>query len=190
MTLNYSLIRDCLAGGGVVAHPSDTCFGLTGNPHDPAVVDRLSVIKRRENKPFSLMVADAAMFAEYGVVTPLVTQLIARYLPGALTIIVPKGLRVPDFFNPGLTTVGLRIPDDELSQRLCRDLGHALITTSANLSGHPPLYDSAAVHAEFSTPPAPNLIIEATLPVRPASTIVSVVDHKLRIIRQGALRID
>ena len=190
MPLNYEDIFTCLAHGGIVAQPSDTCFGLTGNPHDPTVLDRLSAIKRREPKPYSLMVADLNMLAAYGVLTPLARRLAERYLPGALTLVLRKGAAVPPYFNPGLETVGLRIPQDELSLRLCQDLGHALITTSANLSGQPPLYSGADVQAAFAAGPAPDLIIDATLPPRPPSTIVSLVDDTIQILRQGELTID
>lgn len=186
----YPQILSCVRNGGILAHPSDTCYGLTGDPHQSAVIEQINLIKQREKKPFSLMVADLHMLEEYGLLSEMAQSIAQQYFPGALTLVVPKGQKVPDFFFPEIATVGLRIPDDKLSLRLCRDLGHALITTSANLTGQPNLYDGEAVAKAFLGREAPDLVVNAQIKEKPASTVIQVIGNEISVLRQSTLTIN
>ena len=66
-------------------------------------------------------------------------RLIKDYFPGALTLVVEKSSKTPDYLTSGMKTVGIRIPDNRIFAEICRNLDkRVLATTSANISGEPP----------------------------------------------------
>src|SRR3989344_8865824 len=85
--LNKSYLR-----GKTFIYPTDTCYGLGCLLSDEEAIEKIYQIKKRDaGKPLSIMVLDKTMFKRYGQIDKNVEILIDKYLPGALTIIVPKG---------------------------------------------------------------------------------------------------
>ena len=118
----------CIAGGGVALFPADTVYGLACDPEDAAAVQRLYALKgRAPDKPAAVMFfdRDQALLPELSERT---RALMARLLPGAVTLLVPSD-RYP--LAGGEGTLGLRVPD-------IPPLASApVLQTSANLAGGP-----------------------------------------------------
>lgn len=133
---------DVLRGGGVVAVPTDTVYGLAAAHDQPAAVDLLFELKHRPREvQVPVLVADVEQARALAVIAaPYVERLIGRHWPGALTIVLDR--------LDGDGTVGLRCPASAVAQDLCRRVG-PLATTSANVHGEPPLTTAAAVEAQF-----------------------------------------
>jgi L-threonylcarbamoyladenylate synthase len=131
-----------LAGGGVVAIPTDTVYGLAAGADQPGAAALLFELKQRpRDVQVPVLVADAEQARSLALVAaPYVERLIERLWPGALTIVLDR--------LDGSGTVGLRCPDAEIVRDLCRRVG-PLATTSANLHGAPPLTTAAAVSGQF-----------------------------------------
>ena len=175
-----------LREGGVVAHPTDTCYGLAADIKNPKALQRLYELKgMAESKPVSILVSSMEMAQEYGVFSDLAMRFARDFWPGALTLIVPRSSNVPDFLNSGVEGIGLRLVSEPFTVALLEAFGGPLTTTSANLHKQPSPYSVNEISA------LPDYILDGgTLnkDVLP-STIISVEGKEATVIRQGNLSI-
>ena len=113
---NKEEIKEVLDNGGVIAYVTDTVWGLGCLPENEKGVKKIYEIKHREaQKPLILMSNEAYNLLEY-VRQPLsktASRLIKKYFPGALTLVVEKSSKTPDFVTSGMNTVGIRVPENE-----------------------------------------------------------------------------
>ncbi len=133
-------IRYVLEHDGVISFVTDTVWGLGCLPESEKAVKKIYEIKGREKeKPLILMSDDTYPLLDYIKDVPKIAQkMMKQYLPGALTLVVPKSEKTPDYITSGLPTVGVRVPDNEVFQEICRCVDtRVLATTSANLSHEP-----------------------------------------------------
>ncbi|MGQ9682353.1 MAG: peptide chain release factor N(5)-glutamine methyltransferase [Anaerolineae bacterium] len=132
-----ALAAAALQAGEVVALPTDTVYGIGAAVFHQQAVQALYDIKGRpEGKAIPLLLADAADLPQVASnVPPCAQRLIARYWPGALTLVLLARPTVPAVVRAGGETVAVRVPDDAVARALIRAVGAPLATTSANLSG-------------------------------------------------------
>ena len=142
-------INDILKNDGVIAYVTDTVWGLGCLPSSEKAVKRIYEIKHRDgNKPLILMSDEFYNLFDY-LKQPIekeAQKLIKKYFPGALTLVLEKSDKTPDFITSSLPTVGVRVPNNNTFAQICRNIeGRVLATTSANLSGNQPAltYDEA-----------------------------------------------
>ncbi|WP_448561896.1 L-threonylcarbamoyladenylate synthase [Trichothermofontia sp.] len=186
-----TLIAGAIAGQ-LVSFPTDTVPALATRPDQ---AERIFAAKqRRPDKPLILMAATAEAlwpFTIGSLAEREIWQTIAdRYWPGALTLVLPASDQVPRALNPlDPTTIGLRVPNADITRALLAQTG-PLATTSANLSGQPPLVERAAIAAQF--PDA--LVLDPTAyPHSPStlsgipSTVAKWEAGRWQILRQGAI---
>ena len=144
---------EILKNGGVIAHPADTCYGLAADLMNPDAVKKIQAIKARDKgKPMSIMlpVFMKSDINKYAIVDGFSSSVCNKLLPGPVTILLPKGPNIPDYFFPESMYIGLRIPYEMMTQDILIKFKGPLITTSANLSGHPPCSTSTEVKKIFS----------------------------------------
>jgi L-threonylcarbamoyladenylate synthase len=129
-----------LAGGGLVALPTDTVYGLAAHAFLPEAVARLYAVKERPlSLPIALLLPDAEAMTQVCAAIPLLAWTLAmRFWPGALSLVLRKRAVVPDLVTSGGSTVAVRVPGHPLVPELCRQLGAPLAATSANLHGQQP----------------------------------------------------
>lgn len=133
-------IKNVLDQGGVIAYVTDTVWGLGALPSSQKGVEKIYEIKKREaQKPLILMSNDVENLKPYVKEIPQKGQeLIDKYFPGALTLVLEKTEITPDYMTSGFNTVGIRVPDNEIFKEICTVVtGNVLATTSANLSHQP-----------------------------------------------------
>jgi L-threonylcarbamoyladenylate synthase len=180
----WKKITSVMKKGGVVAHASDTCYGLTADAHNKSAVEKvLSIKKSAQEKPMSIFISDAHLVHEYAQTTPEAEEFIMQNLPGPFTVILPKQKNFKyQSFNP---TIGIRIPDNTFMRRLVHLMHGPCVTTSANLSGRPVIYDGTKVEKEFSGQKhQPNLIVNfGKIPGNKPSKIVSFTNGEMRWLR-------
>lgn len=125
--------------GEVVAMPTDTLYGLAVDPFSHAAVSRIFSLKGRpEKNPLPLVANDHAQIHEWlGDLTPLGYLLAQHFWPGPLTLIVRGPLTLDHRVSSETHTVGVRVPDHEVTRALCRAAGRPLTATSANPTGTP-----------------------------------------------------
>ena len=184
-----------LAGGGVVAFPTDTVYGIAVALDTPGGIERLFAAKQRPpDKAIALLIADAAQAAEIGEVNDAASALATAFWPGGLTLVIPlrrdRSLPVALSGDPAIQhpKVGLRVPDHDAPRALARAVG-PLPTTSANRSGAPEARDADELEAELG--PALDLILDGG-PAHggPASTVVDTTTEPVRILREGAIPVE
>jgi L-threonylcarbamoyladenylate synthase len=174
--------------GRLISFPTDTVPALATLPARAELIFQAK--QRSQDKPLILMageVADLWQFAQGSDRELTIWQGIAeRYLPGALTLVLPASESIPSVMNPlGNRTIGLRVPDCDLARTILRQTG-ALATTSANLSGEPPLLTMAEISANFLQVFA--LDTELDLPtIGQPSTVVQWDGSGWKLLRQGAI---
>lgn len=193
MLKNEKEIINTLTNGGVIAYVTDTVWGLGCLPDNEKAVKKIYEIKKREaQKPLILMSNEVYNLLNYVKPIPKVgQQLIKKYFPGALTIVTEKNDNTPDYITSNMSTVGIRVPDNEVFKRICEIIpGHVLATTSANLS-HQPSAKTYEQAVENMTGLA-DLIIEDYGHTAKGleSTVAGVMGNELRIFRQGQIVID
>ena len=180
-----------MRGGGLVAVPTETVYGLAGNGLDEKAVAEIYEVKGRpEVKPLSLMVHDAASMERYcESVPPQAYTLAKRFWPGPLTIVMKAKPCVPEIVRAGGETVGLRCPDHPLTLELLEKSRVPCAAPSANPSGESSPKNADSVLKYFDGK------IDAVLDggecgIGRESTLIDLSRMPYRILRQGALPAD
>lgn len=181
-----------LKDGGIIAHPADTCYGLAGDFTNKRALEKIQAIKGRDGKkPMSIMfpVYMKPDIGEYAEMDDFAHFVCFELLPGPVTILLPKGKKIPDFYFPDSPYVGVRIPYDMGTEDILTKFRGPLITTSANVSSQPPCATCQEVCKIFDNHKnKPDLVFDgairnACLP----STVMLVENKKIKIIREGPM---
>ncbi|MBR1425706.1 threonylcarbamoyl-AMP synthase [bacterium] len=193
MLENTQEILNVLENDGVIAFVTDTVWGLGCLPNSQKAVAKIYEIKKREKqKPLILMSNEVYNLLDFVKPIPKVgQQLIKKYFPGALTIVTEKSNRTPDYITSGMSTVGIRVPDNEIFREICEIIpNHVLATTSANLS-HQPSAKTYKQALENMSGLADLIIDDFGYAAKGLeSTVVGVLGNELRIFRQGEIILD
>jgi L-threonylcarbamoyladenylate synthase len=127
-------------GGGVIAYPTEAVFGLGCLPRDRRAVMRVLAIKRRSwRKGLILIGADVAQLEPYVVLPPKSrrSKVLATW-PGPHTWVLDARPGAPRWITGGRSSVAVRVTAHPIAAELCRAVGEALVSTSANVSRRPP----------------------------------------------------
>ena len=176
-----------LRGGGLVAFPTETVYGLGADGLDAAAVRRIFAAKGRPaDNPLILHVGAAGEAGAYGVLDGSAAALAARFWPGPLTLVVPARPGLPEALRAGLPTVALRCPEHPLARALIAAAGRPLAAPSANRSGRPSPTSADAVLDDLDGR------IDAVLDGGPCprgleSTVLDCTGSEPAILRLGAL---
>jgi tRNA threonylcarbamoyl adenosine modification protein (Sua5/YciO/YrdC/YwlC family) len=121
-----------LTGGGLVAFPTDTYYGLGCDLFDKRAIERIYQLKQLpRTHELSFICQDLAEISRYALVDNAAYRVLRRKVPGPFTFILPATRLVPDLLLRRQKTVGIRIPDSPIALELVKRLGHPLISTSA-----------------------------------------------------------
>ncbi len=128
-----------LQGGGLVAFPTETVYGLGANGLDAEACRKIYEAKGRpSDNPLILHVADRAMVDDIAQEIPAAAEkLLAAFCPGPITLILKRKAVVPDRITGGLPTVGVRMPESRAARAMIRAAGVPVAAPSANISGRP-----------------------------------------------------
>ena len=128
---------ELLRGGGTVAFPTETVYGLGANALDAAAVAKIFVAKERPAwDPLIVHVDGRAMLERVAVVSPQVEALMRAFWPGPLTLLLPRTAAVPSAVTAGRALVGVRMPAHVVARELIREAGVPIAAPSANRFGH------------------------------------------------------
>lgn len=177
-----------IRSGRVVVCPTDTGYAFSANALDKRAVARVFHLKGRSfNNPIHMAVGSIEEAEKYAQVTAAARYLTGRYLPGALTMVLPKKDIVPAILVGGLETIGIRIPDNQLILKLIGMTGFPLTTTSANVSGRPAPFavDEIVRNFENYGDDLPLILDQGDIKKRELSTIVDLTVSPPQLIRQG-----
>ncbi len=192
LTSNKNLLNNILKNGGVIAFVTDTVWGLGCLPTSKEGVDKIYETKGRDRtKPLILMSNDVSKLSPYVKEIPQNAQeLISKYFPGALTLVLEKSDKTEDYITSNKNTVGIRVPDNEFFKELCSIIeGGVLATTSANLSEHPS--SKTYEEAKASIGNLVDIVFEdyGYTCKGKESTVVLVTADSYKILRQGSVNL-
>ncbi|MEG4027268.1 MULTISPECIES: L-threonylcarbamoyladenylate synthase [unclassified Microcoleus] len=189
-----SLIQGAISGNHIVSFPTDTVPALAARPDRSELI--FAAKRRSQDKPLILMAASAQALWPYVQGSPaelkLWQQVAEFYWPGALTLVLPASPKVPAALNPiDPSTIGVRVPDFPLALKILEQTG-PLATTSANLSGQPPLESVTEIEAVFPEvlTLVPSELATATTASSLPSTVAKWTGSEWEILRQGAIELE
>jgi L-threonylcarbamoyladenylate synthase len=178
----------CLRGGGLVAFPTETVYGLGANAGNAAAIARLYQAKGRPAfNPLIAHVADLRSARNIAVFDAEALRLAESFWPGPLTLVLPRAQNCPvaDLATAGLDTVAVRIPAHPVALALLRAFGGAVVAPSANLSGH--VSPTSAAHVQSDLAGRIDLILDGgPVSVGVESTIVGCFEAPM-LLRPGGL---
>ncbi|MDP3393886.1 L-threonylcarbamoyladenylate synthase [Sediminibacterium sp.] len=126
-----------LKAGELVAIPTETVYGLAANALSESSVAKIYAAKNRPSfNPLIIHIANITQMHEYAFVDEISLKLAQHFMPGPLTLLLPKKSTVPDITTAGSKKVAIRIPNQALSLALLSQLDFPLAAPSANRSGY------------------------------------------------------
>ncbi len=129
---------EILRQGGLVAIPTETVYGLGVNALLQGGAPKVYAAKGRpSDNPLIIHLAFASQAASYAYTDPTFDRLAEAFMPGPLTVILPKRDCIPDSVTGGLSTVAVRVPSHPIAHRLMELCNFPVAAPSANLSGRP-----------------------------------------------------
>lgn len=176
-----------LRAGGLVVFPTDTLYGLGADPFNAAAINALYRVKERAyEKGIPVLLADFKDIDNVASNIPAIAHnLLERFWPGPLTLIVPRRNTLPGNISPD-ENLAVRIPDNDVARAIIRAAGGALATTSANRSGEQPARNATeALRALEGLVAA--VVDGGPVVVGAPSTIVDCTIDPPRILREGPL---
>lgn len=181
-------LANILKNDGVICVPTDTVYGVCARINSEKARDRLIEIKKRPpNKLFPIMCANKEEIKNIAIVNKKAEVLIDKFMPGPITLILEKKIKLPDNIDNEYTTIAVRMATSKLLEQLIQKVGSPIFMTSANISGEPTCQTIEEVEKTF-----PNLdgILEGEVPKGQASTIVDCTSNEIKILRQGPISLE
>ncbi|MGK0375237.1 MAG: L-threonylcarbamoyladenylate synthase [Arenicella sp.] len=141
-----------LRDGGIIAYPTEYCFGFGCDPRNAQAVGRLLEIKQRKAEQGLILIAadleQASVYANLNELERL--KQITDSWPGPNTWLIPAKESVSHWIRGKHASVAMRISDHPICLSLCHEFGHAIVSTSANRHGQDALLCAADVSREFA----------------------------------------
>jgi len=182
---------EVLRGGGIVAYPTDTVYGLGADINNEDAVKKVFAAKARPlNMPMPVLIASAADAAALVEDQPDVAQvLMDKFWPGGLTIIFKRNASLKSLALAGSGKIGLRVPGQALTRKLIELTGSPIAGTSANLHDKPAALTAAQVKSQLGT--SVDYILDGgACPGGVESTIIDVTVNPPAIVRQGIVPLE
>ncbi len=185
---NIDTVVETLRKGGVIIYPTDTIYGIGCDITKPAAIERIARIKGIDPKKaqFSFVCSDLSHISDYtkSIDTP-VFRMLKKALPGPYTFIFSASKQVPKLLQTKKDTVGIRVPDHNISRMIVEQLGNPLLSTSLPTDGDVEYFtDPEIMHDEFGH--LVDIVIDAGHGSILSSTVVDCTSGVPELIRQGA----
>ena len=185
---NITQIIKSLNSGLVVALPTETVYGLAISLNSASALEKLIFLKKREigsGKVFTLVPESRDTIPNYARLNKASSTLVNKYVPGEITLILPRSSEFRHPYFDHFHTIGIRIPKHPLFSQILKETG-PLLLTSANPRGDTPATTSNEVKKSM---PKVDVLVTGTSGKRDPSTIVDCTSTPLKILRQGTISI-
>ena len=185
----YEKALEALNNHQVIAFPTETVFGLGVFYDDEGAYHLLNGIKRRrEDKPYTMMLSDVNDISKYAIVNEKYLPLIKKYMPGSLTVLVRSKENVPGYVTHNTGIIGIRIPENKEALDLLKFIKKPLLVPSANRADQKPALTDDEVKAIFQDE------IKVVVPGKTCqgqpSTIVDLTGDEIKLIRKGPISLE
>ena len=179
-------LAECLRDGGIIIYPTDTIYGIGCDILQPKAVEKICRIKGVDpaKAQLSFICKDLSHLSDYtkSIDTPLY-RMLKNHLPGAFTFILPASKQVPKILQSKKSTIGLRVPDNNICRALGDALGNPIL--SASLPGEmvEDYTDPEVIFENFKD--RVDFVIDGGIGSMVPSTIVDCTTDEWTVVRQG-----
>jgi len=174
-----------LKEGGVIIYPTDTVYGIGCDIFNKEALERIFSIKNdSSSKLFSFVCSDLKDISKYARVSDYAYRTMKHLLPGPYTFILPAAKLVPKKLWSKRKTVGIRIPNNNITMKLVEELGNPIISTSTTSRKGEVIYDPFEIKNIFNT--QVDLMLSMGSLMGEPSTVVDLSDEEPEVIREGA----
>lgn len=175
---------DLLHSGELVAFPTDTVYGLAGDPFNPASLQTIYTVKQRpEEKAIPVLIGNTEQLAQITTdINPKIMALMEAFWPGPLSLVLPKHQDLPLLLTP-YPGLAVRMPAHAFALNLLLKTG-PLAVTSANLSAHNNALSASDVYAQLGGR-IPLILDDGTKPGGQASTVIDCMHDQPKLLREG-----
>ena len=177
---------EIVRGGGVIVYPTDTVYGIGGDPLNINTVNRVTHLKGRRGNPYPILVSSIDNALRLLEADDVLIRLMERLWPGGLTIVGRARYGIPGNFF--MDTIGVRMPGHKRLLNLIEEAGGYLIGTSANISGKPPAKSIEEARIYFGD--GVDLYIDGGRARENPSTVIAVYGRRVVVKRLGAVKLD
>ena len=185
------IVIKTLNNDGIIIFPTDTVYGIGCNCFSEKAIQNLFEIKERDyKKPINVLTNNMEKIKKVAKnINAKQEEIINKYMPGALTMILDKKEEVPDILTSNLDTIGVRIPNNKIALEILKNCKFPIATTSANISGDNPALEIREFIDKFKD--KVDIIIDGgKSEIGIASTVVSLDEsNNVRILRQGSIEV-
>ena len=173
--------------GGLVGVPTDSLYSIVADPFDLRAVGRVFSAKGREViKSLPIAVSDTLMAEDLAKELNSRFYILARHFwPGPLTMIVPAAAKVPLKVTGNTGRLAVRHAKSNLLNAIIERVGHALVATSANLSGEPTFSSGIELFATMDG--RVDLVLDGGICAGAGATTVDITEPYWRVIKEGAI---
>ena len=173
-----------LEDGGLIAYPTDTYYGIGCDLNSKKAIDRLYGVKNRDRKkPLAILCPDLSDVARYAKVSNFAYRFMRQLTPGPFTFVLEATKLVPDMMQSKQKQVGIRVPQAPLMLAIAAKLGRPIVTTSATDMDGAVLTDAKEIKEALGQ--RLDLILDGGPQPAEPSTIVSLLDDQIEVLRQG-----
>lgn len=181
-------IIETLNDGGVIIYPTDTVYALACAVDQKNAFEKICRIKKvaPAKAQFSMIFADLSQVAQYTVQTTTPQyRLLKKHLPGPFTFILSAGSQLPSHLRTSRKTIGVRIPDHNVSMAIVKALGKPLFTTSLRSGDEILEYysDPEEIHEEYGK--LVDVVIDSGPGTFEPSTVVNLTGGEPEVLREG-----
>lgn len=176
---------EMLKNGNIIVYPTDTIYGIGCDILNKKAIQTIQTIKnRKKQKPLSIICSDLKDISRWANVSNMQYKILKKYLPGPYTFILTASSDAPKILqDEKRKTIGIRIPDNKVCLDIVSQLGNPIVTTSVNLAGDVNYINPNDIKKDWYG--KVDLVLDAGELSNDPSTIISLVDENIEIIRQG-----
>jgi len=177
-------VVDIIRGGGIVAYPTDTVYGIGCDIMNKKAIARVYQLKQRpQSKPFSFICSDLKNISYYAKVSNYAYKTMRRLLPGPYTFILEGSRQVPKMMLTKRKTAGIRVPEHAICHDLVTELGNPVISTSATEPDGSIMRNPSLIHDFFGS--RLDVVVDGGPVSGQPSSVISLIDDIPEVIREG-----
>ncbi|HEX2878209.1 MAG TPA: L-threonylcarbamoyladenylate synthase [Polyangiaceae bacterium] len=175
---------EALAGGGLIAYPTDTVYGIGCDLFNKKAVDKLYQVKgMQRSQQLAFLCGDLGEVAKYAILNDYEYRILKRFLPGPYCFILRTTNEVPRIVQTPRKHVGVRIPNHPVALALLQELGRPIISSTAARPGQPPFIDPKELDLEFK---GLDLVLDGGVGGDAPATIIDLTSDHPIVVREGA----
>ncbi len=180
---------DCLRNGGVIIYPTDTVYAIGCDINNTKGFERVAKMKNihPDKANFSIICHDLSQLSDFTKpISNHLFRIMKKALPGPYTFILPAGNNLPKVFKSNKKTIGIRVPDNDITRHIVMQLGHPILSTSVHADEDEILEyytDPESIYEEYKD--RVDLMVDGGYGNIHPSTVLDCTEDEIVVVREG-----